>query len=159
MKKKTTAEKELSGTNRPDKTKVAKKGEIEIPPPETYLNAAQKKIYYRICEHINEHSLLQSIDSLYVSQAAVSFSLISKYTKLINRQGATQTYDSGAMNISAYYSVLKGERLNLKDAIRQLGLTVKAREDLNSFSERITPLQPSANADESDPFARKLKRV
>jgi len=159
MKKKTTAEKELSGTNRPDKTKVAKGVKIEIPKPEPYLNAAQKKIYHRICEHINEHSLLQTIDSFYISQVAVSFHLIAKYTKLINKEGAIQTYESGATNVSGYYSILKGERLNLKDAIRQLGLTVKAREDLNSFSERITPLKPSTDADESDPFARKLRRV
>ena len=63
MKKKTTEEKELAGTNRPDKAeRTAKVSDLtNIPEPETFLNPAQRKIYNRLCEHVLEHSLLQTI--------------------------------------------------------------------------------------------------
>jgi len=159
MKKKTTKEKELSGTNRPDRTKSAKKTDIEIPKPESYLNDEQIEIYNRICEHISEHSLLQTIDSLYVSQVAVAYYNVSKYTKITNKEGLVQKYESGATNTSGYYNALKGERDFLKDANRQLGLTVKAREDLNSFSERVTPLKATTEEVKKDRFGGRLTKV
>jgi len=160
-KKKTAEQKKLEGTERADRPEMAlPKKKIDIPKHESYLNPAQVKIYKRICEHINDHSLLQNIDSFYVSQVAVSMWNVAKYTRVTNKEGLVQIYQSGATNTSGYYNALKGEREFLKDANKQLGLTIKAREDLASFAERVKPLKDSNKESKPvDPFENKLKKV
>lgn len=165
MRKKTIEEKKLAGTFRPEREQPKQRKKIEnnpttAPPPETYLNGPQRKLYYRICAHVLEHSLMQTVDGFFISAVALSFWLIAKNSKIVTKEGATAETKPGAANVTGAYSVLKAERLFMDKAVKQLGLSVKAREDLSSFSEKI--ILKTTEPEKTEPtsvFGKRLKVI
>lgn len=130
-----------------------KKGKKQFTPPkpESYLTEDQIEIYHRICDHIYAHTLLQKIDSVFVSQVAFSLDQISQLSEIINENGPVQVFASGASNVSGHYSALNKERDFLIKATTELGLSVKAREKLLSFADR-TKLDSDKAKFANDPF-------
>lgn len=127
------------------------KKQFKHPTPESYLNKEQIAIYHRLCDHVFSHTLLQNIDSIFLSQAAFSLSQISRLSKIVNSEGAVQTFASGASNVSGHYTALNKERDFLLKATLELGLSVRAREKLLSFADKAK-LDSEKASYQNDPF-------
>ena len=127
------------------------KKQFKHPTPESYLNKEQITIYHRLCDHVFSHTLLQNIDSIFLSQAAFSLSQISRLSKIVNSEGAVQTFASGASNVSGHYTALNKERDFLLKATLELGLSVRAREKLLSFADKAK-LDSEKASYQNDPF-------
>lgn len=129
----------------------------EIPPPPSYLNAAQKKLYYKLCEHVYDSKAMHVVDVHYLGLVAVSFYLCASATITCNADEGVEYNTTGGTTLTAAYRVLKSERDFINTASKKLGLTVKDRELINSLS--IGVLENMPNTKSKDPFARKLKKV
>jgi len=130
---------------------MSKKKQFIPPDPESYLNKEQIAIYHRLCDHVFSHTLLQKVDSVFLSQAAFSLHQISRLSEIVNSQGCVQTFASGASNVSGYYTALNKERDFLLKATAELGLSVRAREKLLSFADKAK-LDSEKASYQNDPF-------
>jgi P27 family predicted phage terminase small subunit len=138
MRKKTTNQKQLTGTHRPDKTPAAAKPKTNrIPPAQKFLDKDARKIYRQICQHLLDNSALSKIDSFYISMAAQSFADYSKFAIQARQNGYIQKYESGATNISTEYVIMQKERDAIERYCKNLGLNTKARDGLLAFAAEV----------------------
>lgn len=149
-KKKTDAEKKLSGTDQPVRLRGKVTGGANIPAPTRSMTEAESAIYYRVAQHLADRDAIMDVDADLIYQYAASAARMNRFLdQLKDTEGeggviGIQTYASGARNIAPEYTLIEKELKILTTLGSELGIGVKSREKIEAFRE-----QPD---DEVDPF-------
>ena len=139
MKAQSSTLKALKGTRKKSReTKVFLNSELtKIPTAPKFLEKPARKYYRTICQHLLDNKSLFSVDSYLVALAANSLNRIEEIQrKFTNGEySLTQTFNSGAKNVSVEYTLLKDAQKDFKEYSKQLGLDVSSRDKIRAFIE------------------------
>lgn len=109
-----------------------KKG--KIPPPALPLGDLERKMYASLAKFLQKHNAWQEVDTYIVSQLAwhwgryrIAVEVLQDPAKMI------QVFDSGAMNVSAWYTIADRESTSIMKLCKELGLTQRSREAILAF--------------------------
>lgn len=107
---------------------------IRVPQPTLPLSAEEKKFYRTIIAYLAKNRAFQDIDTYLVSQLAYRWGRY-KYAveQLQNPNDMIQTFDSGATNVSAWYTVMEREANFVMKLSTQLGISQRSREGILAF--------------------------
>ena len=105
----------------------------KIPRPPTELSAQQNKLYRSTCKYLGEMGHLMILDGFMIAMFVMSWTRFVEY-ELKAQGNETQTFESGATNVSADYTVMERERAVLMKLSGKLGLTVQDRAKIKDFA-------------------------
>lgn len=146
-KRKSESEKSLKGTTEKSRVRVPRMQLLEgYPDPVTNLNAKEREVYERLCNHLHENGALMDADAMICTMFAQSMVKYIDAAYKCRGKGTIQTYKNGTRQISPEYTVFKEERANLLKMGVALGLSPRARLDMEYFHEK--------RDNEADPFEK-----
>jgi phage terminase small subunit len=91
------------------------------------LTVTQREHFDEIIREMHRNDMLSSIDKFYATNAAVIMDKIISAKEHLDITGLTQTFDTGAKNISAELSAWKTLMGEWEKCVQNLGLSPKAR--------------------------------
>lgn len=143
--KKSSKQKELEGTDRPDRS-----GEIpsvdEIPAPSKGFPREARPFYDLFAQHLLDNKALQNVDSIVLERAAKCALRLDKAEKEMDAKGAIQTYKTGNRNISPEYTLFDKTEKRFLEYCSLLGISPKARHLMAGSFEKKKETK-------KDPFA------
>ena len=135
----------LSGTGRPDRApKNQRPGESQIPKEPMKLSAAERKIYREICELLLDVGVLYSVDTYIIADWAKLQAMKLKVYKQMDHaaEPIVQEFDSGATNITGYFSAITKIIEQQAKISSLMGLTPAHRQKLDAFNIEKPALSP-----------------
>lgn len=145
------AEKKKRGTTDTRRTKTPVVKVLEnYPQPTSELSEPETEIYNRICKHLMENGALYDADCFIVTHCAKNLGLADWAWKEMLKQGAIQTFQNGARQVSPEWAVYKNAVELFMKQSRLLALDPKSRLDHNYFLD---------NEEEDDDEIGSLMRV
>lgn len=95
--------------------------------PAYHLTITQREHFEEIVREMHRNELLTSVDRFQITHAAVILDKLTQAIQELNAAGLTQTFESGASNISAELSAFRSLHTEWEKCVNQLGLSPKAR--------------------------------
>jgi len=91
------------------------------------LTITQREHFDEIVREMHRNELLTSIDRFQVTHASVILDKMAQAKRELDSAGLTQTFDTGASNISAELTAFKSLHGEWEKCVMQLGLSPKSR--------------------------------
>jgi len=130
--------KAIQGTIRPDRDITPKESTVdrsEFPDPVIELNESARHFYDLTVDHLNEASVLYSVDAMLLSVLAKNIDImIQASNEIKDLDDVVQEFDSGATNITGTFTAFERAVKNVLTLSAKLGLSPADREKLMSFS-------------------------
>lgn len=130
--------KAIQGTLRPDRDITPKESTVdrsEFPDPVIELNESARHFYDLTVDHLNEASVLYSVDAMLLSVLAKNIDImIQASNEIQDLDDVVQEFDSGATNITGTFTAFERAVKNVLTLSAKLGLSPADREKLMSFS-------------------------
>lgn len=144
--------KRLLGTYDPSRDAKIVPLQADIPDPPNYLSAAPRavELYYQICGFLHDYKVFGQIDYLAVSSLSWWAHHYEQAATMVEKQGPVQTFESGATNVTGWFTAMEKADTKMMVYLKQLGLTPAARHGIRSFMDK----KPK-RADKQDPFSPK----
>ena len=140
--------KAIQGTLRPDRDITPKESIVdrsEFPDPVIELNESARHFYDLTVDHLNEASVLYSVDAMLLSVLAKNIDImIQASNEIQDLDDVVQEFDSGATNITGTFTAFERAVKNVLTLSAKLGLSPADREKLMSFS--------NIKKDDADPY-------
>ena len=107
----------------------------EFPDPVIELNESARHFYDLTVDHLNEASVLYSVDAMLLSVLAKNIDImIQASNEIQDLDDVVQEFDSGATNITGTFTAFERAVKNVLTLSAKLGLSPADREKLMSFS-------------------------
>ena len=104
--------------------------------PESYLPKEAKVIFERILKHVKTNDLDMEIDSLELSMLAFSFWQYSEAMKQGVKEGFTQKFKNGTIQINGIYTLANNAHANILKHSPKFGLTPGDRVKIQAFAKK-----------------------
>lgn len=137
MKPKSKEEKIQDGTYRHDLDPgIQEPRNMGLPEAPEFIqkNPEALRIYNLMLEHVNAYKLLESIDFTLLAGFAKCWTLYCRYSDIVlNEENDTQTFESGAQQVSVYVTLMDKEELKLDRYYKSLGIGPANRDKIRSM--------------------------
>ena len=134
--KKTNTEKELQGTLRSDRKKVAKLLPLaRIPKPSFELSDDAKKIFRSTVKIMMQENVPTALDIFAITNFAFFYQEFIEASIKMKGAGVVQVYKSGASAISGHLTAVSKLDTIVQQYMKSLGLTPKHREMIAAFND------------------------
>lgn len=151
---KSKALKAIQGTIRPDRDITPKASRIdrsEFPEPVIDLNDRAREFYDLTIDHLNDASVLYSVDAMLLSILAKNIDImVGAANEIHDLDDVVQEFDSGATNITGTFTAFERATKNVLTLSAKLGLSPADREKLMSFaniqSKEVDPYEQLKSA-------------
>lgn len=108
------------------------------------LTITQREHFDEIVREMHRNDLLTSVDRFQITHAAVILDKLAMAKRLLDAAGLTQSFESGASNISAELSAFRSLHAEWEKCVNQLGLSPKARNlIMKKPGGKAKPQQPA----------------
>lgn len=85
---------------------------------------------------MRDKGAFEKIDFYAVAMAANALTLYNNALEQVMEYGSTQTFKTGASNVTGAYTVMKDQAQLFQQLSDRLGLDVKAREQLQAYAKK-----------------------
>jgi P27 family predicted phage terminase small subunit len=91
------------------------------------LTITQREHFEEIVREMHRNELLSSVDRFQITHASVILDKLAQAKRELDGAGLTQTFDTGASNISAELTAFRSLHAEWEKCVMQLGLSPKSR--------------------------------
>lgn len=143
-------DKERTGTVHVTQDGVSKPLQAEIPNPPAYLDAAPRarELYFEVCQFLQAYKSFSEVDHIAVAALSWWAYIYETAVKNVQEGGAVQTFESGATNVTGWFTAMEKADKKVMTYMNALGLNPKSRNAIRSFMDR----KPSRGS-KDDPFS------
>jgi P27 family predicted phage terminase small subunit len=151
--KKSVSEKEKEGTLKPTRAIVDKTAPLKnwVKAP-IKLSENGKLIYSAVLMLLITNEVATKLDTYAIALFADWLDIYETYSELCRDKGFVQTFESGATNITGYFSVKKEANKSVESYMKKLGLSIKDREMITAYME-------NRGEEEEDPFSAMARMI